>query len=300
MSIHWTKFCCRSSKTSSKTSVCSLAVFPSSFNSFTGATLCGSPFICVNATSCCNHFDCSVNQWIGFFVIGTSCLERVNDKSVFCTVFSQCWAFQLSAVITISFWVLLLLLLFWSLCFWMKTHYQKTLLCRTVFVFDWNFFLIPALSLEQFFCLPLRAKTYIEVKAILINEGTQFFTVRIFVFEISYIIYFFFFSLSTTGLLLKLFSSCFLQTKNLSCMAYQVHFSKGKLFYKDCLSSSFEIPGNSLGVIFSFFMMCQEIRQIYGWNTVIGKGSWYIIYEYYTCFFKAFFQLNMLFFHGWK
>lgn len=125
----------------------------------------------------------------------------------------------------------------------MKTHYQKTLLCRTVFVFDWNFFLIPALSLEQFFCLPLRAKTYIEVKAILINEGTQFFTVRIFVFEISYIIYFFFFSLSTTGLLLKLFSSCFLQTKICHAWHTRCIFQKESCSTKIAFQAALKYPG---------------------------------------------------------
>ena len=54
-------------------------------------------------------------------------------------------------------------------------------------------------------------------------------------------------------------------------MAYQVNFSKGMLFYKDCCPNSFEVHRDSPGAIFSFYMYHEE-RQIYEKNTVIGKN----------------------------
>ena len=45
--------------------------------------------------------------------------------------------------------------------------------------------------------------------------------------------YSYFFCLLAAALILNLFSSCFWRTRNLPHRAYQMHFSKGKLFYKD-------------------------------------------------------------------
>ena len=65
-----------------------------------------------------------------------------------------------------------------------------------------------------------------------------------------------YFSLSTTAQILNLFYSYFYWTRNLSHMACQVYFSKGKLLWKDCYPNSFEMHRDSLGVIFFPFLWC--------------------------------------------
>ena len=72
------------------------------------------------------------------------------------------------------------------------------------------------------------------------------------------VFYSYFYSFSTAALLINLFFLYFLWTRNLLCMAYQVHFLKGKLFYKDYCPNSFEMSLLNCVPCVSYVPTCQK------------------------------------------